>query len=92
MSEGKDTGPLLLRALLPHSIADALAEHLDDIPFVAEQALKYIEGDEADRADILAFHESDGVNLIHQAHEKHENETPTAADLEDWVSEGEDAE
>lgn len=87
--EGPSKVKQLLRALMPQCIADALADHEDDISFIASQSLLYLEGDADTRADILSFHEFDGPKQIHQAQEKIENGTPTAADLQEWINEEE---
>lgn len=50
--------------------------------FAAEMIERYLRSDEAGRADMLAFHESHGPEKLRQAKVKHEDGTPTAADLE----------
>lgn len=45
-------------------------------------ALRYLRADEETRADYLAFHESNGPERVRQIRLKHEDGTPTAADLE----------
>lgn len=45
----------------------------------------YLDGDERERRDILDFFESDGPRKVHEARQKHEDGTPTSADLDEWL-------
>lgn len=75
----------LLLELLPACIAEDLAPHEDDIPFIALQTKRFLEGCPETRADILAFHEGNGFEMTRQAHEKIDNGIPTSADLDAWI-------
>lgn len=54
---------------------DALRDQ--DPAFAEEMAQRWLDGDEATRADIEAFFESDGPRMVHEAKLKHEDGTPT---------------
>ena len=60
---------LMLRALVPRPVADGL-ELLNDPADIAEMLGKYLAADEDGKADIVAFHESDGPGMVQDAHER----------------------
>lgn len=70
--------------LLPDAIADDLRPFLSDgDDFVRRTALIYLtEDDPAARADMVAFHGGNGPEMLRQSALKHDDGTPTAADLE----------
>jgi hypothetical protein len=68
---------------LPDEMRDALADQKPE--FVAEMIERWRVADEETRADILAFFESDGPRRVHEAKVKHEDGTPTSADLDAWA-------
>lgn len=86
MSEGpKDRLAKLIARLVDHPdvrrdlIAQAEGGNFD---FAEECLYRWLEADEDTRAEIAAFHESDGPEKVRQVGLKHEDGTPTAADLE----------
>lgn len=53
--------------------------------FALEILNMYLDGDEATRADMRAFFDSDGPRMTHEAKLKHNRGIPTSADLNDWL-------
>lgn len=68
---------------LPEAIREALAGQPLDL--VTDTVETWATADDATRADILAFFESDGPRRVHEAKVKHRDGTPTASDLEGWA-------
>lgn len=65
------------------------AMRAQDPDFAEEMLLDYIQGDEATQADIRAFLDSGGpkkVKAVLDEMQKVEDGTPTARDLEGWLS------
>lgn len=56
-----------------------------DPALVADSAELYREADDATRADILAFFESDGPEKVRQLRLRHDEGVPTASDLAGWA-------
>ena len=65
---------------LPKILRDALAGKRPE--FQEEMAKAYLEADEDTQADILAFFESGGPEIIRQLVLRDQDGTPTANDLE----------
>lgn len=66
---------------------DALRAQEPD--FAEECLLAYLQGDEATQADIVAFFDSGGPEMVEnvkQEIQRDEDGTPTARDLEGWLS------
>lgn len=61
---------------------DLVAQARTNIAFAWEMAAKWCVADGESRADIAAFHESDGPEMVRQAKVKHIDGVPTVADLE----------
>lgn len=58
----------LLRKLVPERMADDLAdEGAHEIDFLAEQLTTYLTADETSRAEMAAFHEDCGLDMIRTA-------------------------
>tara|TARA_R110002072_G_scaffold128623_9_gene266461 strand:+ start:327 stop:611 length:285 start_codon:yes stop_codon:yes gene_type:complete len=80
-SNVKDIHELL--ETVPAALAELL-RHLDDMD-AAEIAAAYLDGDETERIEMLAFVESDGPRRASEIHRRNQDGTPTAADLEAWL-------
>lgn len=83
----------LLRRLVPQRMADDLSdEGAHEIDFLAEQLTTYLTADEAARADMAAFHDGDGLDMIRTAIVTTEAEqianAPTAEELRRMTEEG----
>lgn len=59
----------LLRALLPRNMADDLVAE-GGTEFIGDMVRRYLEADEDSRADMRAFHDSDGPDKVRDAHER----------------------
>lgn len=68
---------------VPEPMRSALREQEPD--FAEELALDYCRASEAGKADILAFFESGGPRMVHEAKLKRQDGTPTSADLASQV-------
>jgi hypothetical protein len=76
----------LLAQIPDGPMKDALRAQEPD--FAEEMLLAYLEGDEAEQADIRAFFDSNGPAKVEECKQeilRDEDGTPTARDLEGWV-------
>ena len=56
-----------------------------DVEFAHEMMDMWDALDEDDKPDLLAFHDSDGPRRCDEIRVKHEDGTPTSADLRKWT-------
>lgn len=57
----------LLDKGLPYRMAEDLAEHADDPAFQEDMVRQYLEADEVSQAEMAAFHDSNGIEMIEGA-------------------------
>jgi len=73
-----------MEALLPECMVQDYREQIEagDVEFAAEMITKYLQADAAGRADIEAFHMSEGPAMVRESHLAEVEGTPTSADIE----------